>query len=130
MVMRYLVYFAFLMIVAGCGEQPSGSAGTDRLRPSDAEIAYARSARPEDETIARLYARSCANCHGIAGVNAPLTGHVADWDVRLAERGRDGLLQSTKVGYRAMPARGLCGGCFDDEFLALIDFMMAPPASG
>ena len=83
--------------------------------------------RSKMKRIAGIYNRSCKNCHAIAGVNAPLTGHVEAWEDRLAERGREGLLHSTKFGYRYMPARGLCRNCTDEEFLALIDFMLTPP---
>ncbi len=124
---RLSFFLPFLILMSACGEQPAGEGAKEKIRPLASDITYARSAKPEDEAVAAIYSRSCGNCHAIAGVNAPLTGHVADWEARVAERGREGLLQSTKFGFRAMPARGLCGNCSDDEFLALIDFMMTPP---
>ena len=69
----------------------------------------------------------CLTCHSIKGMNAPVTGHVADWDARRAERGDEGLLKSTVVGYRGMPARGLCPDCSEEDFKALIAFMSSPP---
>ncbi len=124
--MRIITIITLLTLASACSDGPTGSATANKIQPTDADIEFARSATPTDEATAKNYQRSCKNCHSIAGVNAPLTGHVADWQARLDARGRDGLLKSTKYGYRAMPAKGLCGGCSDDEFLALIDFMMKP----
>lgn len=127
---RLVLTLSVLMLVAACsdsGNPNAASAEADPLRPTQAQVDFANSAAPADEAIAKIYQRSCRNCHAIAGVSAPLTGHVEDWSQRISERGRDGLLRSTKFGYRAMPARGLCGNCSDEEYLALIDFMMAPP---
>ena len=122
-----IILFTLLFLLSACGEQGPGGGEPKGIRPSEADIAYARSAQPEDEALASIYNRSCRNCHAVAGVNAPLTGHLAAWEPRLAERSRDGLLQSTRSGYRAMPAQGLCRQCSDEDFLALIDFMLTPP---
>lgn len=115
-----------LLVLSGCGKQSANNAPPG-INPDDAVIAFAREAQPEDDRIARIYNRSCRNCHAVAGVNAPLTGHEEAWAPRVAARGMDGLLQSTKFGYRFMPARGLCANCSDEDYQALIEFMLAPP---
>ncbi len=125
--MRFILLLPLICLTAACGEQPAQGPVPERIVPTESDIAFASSAQPTNEHIAGIYNRSCKNCHAIAGVNAPLTGHVEAWEDRLAERGREGLLHSTKFGYRYMPARGLCRNCTDEEFLALIDFMLTPP---
>ncbi len=120
-------FLLLLLTLASCGEQ-SVNPAPPRIVPDDAVVAFAREAQPEDDRIARIYNRSCRNCHAVAGVNAPLTGHEDAWAPRVAERGMEGLLHSTKFGYRFMPARGLCANCSDDDYRALIEFMLAPPS--
>ncbi|MGB1907519.1 MAG: c-type cytochrome, partial [Spongiibacter sp.] len=56
---------------------------------------------------------------------APRTGNEQDWAPRLAT-GMDTLLDHTRNGYNAMPPRGMCINCSDDDFRALINFMAHP----
>lgn len=71
------------------------------------------------------YNQTCNICH-LAGVGgAPKTGDVAAWAPRLA-KGMDTLVSNVKSGMNAMPPKGMCFDCSDDEFEALIDFMVAP----
>ena len=65
---------------------------------------------------------TCTSCHtaGIAG--APKKGDVAAWDQRLA-KGFAETLAVAKKGLNAMPAKGLCMDCSDDELTAAIKFM-------
>lgn len=65
---------------------------------------------------------TCTSCHtaGIAG--APKKGDVAAWDARLA-KGFSKTLAVAKKGLNAMPAKGLCMDCSDDELAAAIKFM-------
>jgi cytochrome c5 len=64
----------------------------------------------------------CTSCHtaGIAG--APKKGDVAAWDARLA-KGFAETLAVAKKGINAMPAKGLCMDCSDDELSSAIKFM-------
>ncbi|XOV86353.1 MAG: c-type cytochrome [Pseudomonadota bacterium] len=89
-------------------------------------MACAISAKPAGERLARIYTRSYRNCDAVSGAGAPMTGHQEVWAPRLSERGPAGLLQSTKYGYRFMPAKGLCFNYSDDDYTALIDFMRVP----
>ena len=59
---------------------------------------------------------------GAAG--APKLGDKAAWEPRLA-KGMDALYQSGIVGMPpAMPAKGLCMDCTDDEIRAIVDYMV------
>lgn len=117
---------AVLLLVAGCSDGGPSPTGPAPIQPSPADVQLASTALPKSDEIARIYSRSCRNCHSVAGTGAPLTHHEAAWQPRLEARGRDGLLASTKYGYRFMPAMGLCASCSDEQFMALIDFMIAP----
>jgi len=68
------------------------------------------------------YNQSCAVCHASGAANAPKTGDVPAWEPRLA-KGIDVLLQSVNNGLNAMPPKGMCFDCSDEDYKALIDFM-------
>lgn len=69
-----------------------------------------------------LYNKSCVVCHASGAARAPKTGVAADWEPRIA-KGDAALLQSVKDGLRAMPPKGMCFDCSDQEFLDLIHYM-------
>ena len=70
------------------------------------------------------YLRYCFSCHqgGVAG--APSLGDADAWAPRL-DKGRQALLQSVIDGIPpAMPIRGLCNSCSDEELAASVDYML------
>jgi cytochrome c5 len=68
------------------------------------------------------YGATCFACHGTGAAGAPMTGDAAAWKPRL-EKGMDTLVTHAKNGLNAMPPRGLCMDCTDEEFKELIIFM-------
>ncbi len=69
----------------------------------------------------QVYQGACFACHASGTLNAPIKG-AADWKPRLAQ-GMDVLAKHAIEGIRAMPPRGTCGDCSDDEIIAAIKFM-------
>lgn len=69
------------------------------------------------------YKNSCVFCHASGAAGAPKTGDQAAWAPRL-EKGMDELVASTRNGMGAMPPMGMCNDCTDDDFKALIEFMI------
>ena len=120
-VSRSAVLPLFLVLLVGCGQSPGGA--SPQVDPAVQD--YASTAKPADPELASLYQRSCRQCHSIAGTNAPLTGDTAAWQARLDLRGMDGLLNSTKSGIGVMPPKGMCYSCTDEQFTALIRFMLS-----
>ena len=57
---------------------------------------------------------------GVLG--APKKGDTAAWDERLA-KGMDATLKNALNGLNAMPPKGNCANCSDDEILAAIKYM-------
>lgn len=77
-------------------------------------------ARSADDIVAK----SCNACHGSGVLGAPKVGDAADWKARAAERGGiDALLKSAIAGRNAMPPKGTCADCSDDELLGAIHKM-------
>nr|WP_233496517.1 MULTISPECIES: c-type cytochrome [Corallincola] len=70
-----------------------------------------------------VYQASCFACHGTGAMNAPKKDDAAAWSPRLA-KGMDKLMDHAINGFNAMPPRGTCGNCSDEEIQAAIDFMI------
>ena len=80
----------------------------------------AASARAGDE----IYNKFCAACHTSGVLGAPKLNDAADWEARLAQ-GMDTVLKHAIEGYNAMPPKGTCNDCSDEEIQAAIDYMIA-----
>lgn len=69
-----------------------------------------------------IYTSSCAGCHGIGVAGAPKTNNIDDWAPKL-KRGMDDLVKVAISGKGAMPPKGACMDCSDDELRSAIEFM-------
>ncbi|WP_462401661.1 c-type cytochrome [Pseudomonas sp. Marseille-QA0332] len=77
-------------------------------------------ARSADEIVAR----HCVTCHGSGLLNAPKIGDTAAWKERADHQGGlDGILAKAITGINAMPAKGTCGDCSDEELKSAIKQM-------
>ena len=70
-----------------------------------------------------VYNKGCLACHASGAAGAPKFGIAADWTARLA-LGTELLYSNAINGKGAMPARGLCPNCSDDEVKAAVDYMI------
>ena len=68
------------------------------------------------------YNKSCAVCHASGAANAPKTGDATAWEPRLA-KGMDALVASVNSGLNAMPPKGMCFDCSDEDYKAMIEYM-------
>lgn len=95
----------------------------DRIKPvASVAVAEAPAAPPVARSADVLYNASCAACHasGIAG--APKTGDKAAWSARIAQ-GSNKLLEHAIKGLNAMPARGGCSDCSDEDLKTVVEYM-------
>lgn len=73
-----------------------------------------------------IYRHFCGTCHNSnpqIKLGAPRKGVLSDWDFRF-KNGLNLLLDHTYDGYNAMPARGGCFECTDEQLiLALIELV-------
>lgn len=69
-----------------------------------------------------VYNTACAACHGAGILGAPKNGDKATWDDRLS-KGMDQTLANAINGINAMPPKGNCATCSDDEILGAINYM-------
>lgn len=77
----------------------------------------------EGQKIVQHY---CANCHAekpIIPLGAPRMGREIDWKSRI-EKGMDTLFKHTDEGMNAMPARGGCFECSDEQLMLAIEALL------
>jgi len=130
-------FFAVLvLIVAGVASAERVPPGTDaqikeRLKPAGdlckagdpscgqpAAAAAGGAARSGEQ----VYNQFCFACHAAGVSGAPKMGHPDDWAPRLA-KGTDAILKSATAGLNAMPPKGTCMNCSDDELKGAIEYM-------
>lgn len=70
-----------------------------------------------------VYSGHCAACHATGAAGAPKFGDAGAWAPRIA-KGMDTLYTHALNGFNAMPAKGLCMTCSDDEVKAAVDHMV------
>ncbi len=150
---KTLVITAFASaILAACGGQDSGSAGTTSApaasSPAQAPAAAAPAAAPAPAAAApaaaapaapapaaaanaggeSVYKKTCALCHSAGVAGAPIPKDKADWEPRIAQ-GMDVLYTHALEGYTGakgvMPARGGAASLSDDEVKSAVDHMVA-----
>lgn len=71
-----------------------------------------------------VYQKACKNCHDAGIANAPKLSDSAAWAPRI-EKGNDALLESVKNGLNAMPPRGGCMTCSDEELRSAMEYMVS-----
>ncbi|CEG56421.1 c-type cytochrome [Legionella fallonii] len=93
--------------------------------------AFAESHHPQEflKTISgsknegeQIYNHFCANCHAakpLIPLGAPRIGMESDWSLRV-KQGINVLFEHTNEGFNAMPPRGGCFECTDDQLLLTI----------
>jgi cytochrome c5 len=79
------------------------------------------SAGPRSGT--QVYNKACIACHSVGVLGAPKPNDAAAWAPRISQ-GFDTMWQHAIKGYNAMPPRGTCGDCTDDEIKAAIEHMI------
>lgn len=126
---RFMTLVAVIMLLAGSAV---ALAVTDeireRIKPKGnvnvageaREVADApRQARSGQE----VYAAACQACHATGAAGAPRTGNAGSWGDRLHAE-MDELYANAINGVGAMPAKGGCGDCSDEEVRKAVDHMI------
>lgn len=133
-----------LLSGAGCSEKEATSTGESAPAQASApEMAEAESPAPAAETpepVAaaaeqtaaepaaavdgqKVFQSSCQACHATGVAGAPKLGDKEAWAPRIA-KGNDALLSSVKNGLNAMPPKGGCMGCSDEELDAAVTYLV------
>lgn len=70
-----------------------------------------------------VYTANCSACHGTGAAGAPIKGDAEQWAPHVA-KGHETLVKHALEGFNAMPARGACGNCSDEEIISAVDYML------
>lgn len=73
---------------------------------------------------ADTYNSKCMSCHASGAAGAPKLGDTAAWAPRIAT-GMDALVSSVINGKGAMPPKGACADCSEDELSAAVEYMVS-----
>ncbi|MFW2438814.1 MAG: c-type cytochrome [Arenicellales bacterium] len=71
----------------------------------------------------KIYDTKCFTCHASGVANAPKFGDKAAWAPRIAT-GMDAMLAVSLKGKGAMPPKGTCMDCSDEDMKAAIQYMV------
>ena len=74
--------------------------------------------------VETTYQMSCFACHGTGAAGAPLLGDADAWTERMA-KGMDAVMVNVVNGVNAMPPKGLCMTCSDDNLGTLVSYMIS-----
>ena len=70
-----------------------------------------------------IYSSTCFGCHGTGAAGAPKFGDAAAWSTRMG-KGMDAVVSNAINGFNAMPPRGTCGACSDDDIASAVKYMV------
>lgn len=73
--------------------------------------------------VEATYDQYCAMCHNTGMAGAPRRDAADHWDARLADVGIDTVVQNAITGINAMPPRGMCSTCSDEEITELVSYL-------
>ena len=131
-VLAFVFYFVAQTVVSGKGDDAGDN--TQAAQTADENIKPVGSVVVAGESTAGavaagpragadVYSGFCMACHGTGAAGAPKVGDKAAWEPRFAQ-GMDTLLNHAVNGIRAMPPKGTCGDCSDDELKGAIAHML------
>ena len=72
----------------------------------------------------QIYQRNCMACHTTGAAGAPKIGDAAAWAPRIA-KGMDTIMTNATKGINAMPPKGLCMTCSDDEMKSVVEYILS-----
>lgn len=102
-----------------CVEGQSCAAASASGTQAATKSSSSSSSEPGEATFNKV----CATCHKTGVAGAPKFGDYKDWAPHIA-KGMDVLYHSAIHGFKAMPPRGTCGNCTDDQLKAAVDYMV------
>ena len=132
---------AATLVITGCGDKQDAASdamdtttgmASDTAEPAGEMTSDAKESASEavsevsdgGATGQKIYKQSCQACHANGVANAPKPGDKAAWAPRIAT-GMDAMLATAKKGKGAMPPKGTCMGCSDDDLKAAIEYMVS-----
>lgn len=111
-------------------DQPTLPSGAANVRTYHYPATWSKQLKGRHDVGQIVFRSYCVSCHGVnphVPVNAPAIGNKKVWS-GLKRLGLNRLLSLTIDGVNAMPARGGCFECSDDQLKAAIVYMIRKSA--
>lgn len=102
--------------------KPSGSVYVEGDDVPVSKPAIVASTGPR--TAEDIYKTKCSACHATDAIGAPMLGNAASWVDRIA-KGEQALIDNAIDGFNAMPPKGTCADCSDEEIKLTVQYMVA-----
>lgn len=101
-------------------------AGESAPAPSTPEAAAApvETAAATPKSGEEIYKGTCMACHTTGAAGSPKLGDAAAWAPRIAA-GMETLMTNATNGLKAMPPKGLCMTCSDEELRSAVEYIVA-----
>ena len=77
----------------------------------------------EPRSGSEVYDAACSSCHASGAAGAPKLGDTDAWGDRI-DQGLDTLVDHAINGFNAMPAKGGCSDCSDEEIEVAVEYMI------
>ena len=106
------------------GFKVPGGAAAAPAATAPAAVAAPASATADAGKGKQIFDSTCMACHATGAAGAPKVGDKAAWAPRIAQ-GIDTLAQHAVNGIRAMPPRGTCSACSDDDLKSVVEYMVS-----
>lgn len=144
-VTRYQTLFTLvlaLLLGTSCSDQGSTSAPKSEVSdtPTPVEQAIEVAAPVEEQAVAeasqqaaeqtavvdgqKTYQTYCKACHATGVAGAPKLGDKDAWAPRIY-KGDDAMFSTVIKGLNAMPPKGACMSCSDDDLRAAMEYMVS-----
>ncbi len=110
-------------------QAPAASQSTSEAQPADVQQVQEAATPAENNSSStqaagqKIYKASCQACHASGVAGSPKLGDKGAWAPRVA-KGNDELFSSVKNGLKAMPPKGACMACSDDDLRAAMEYMI------
>ncbi|MFV8572002.1 c-type cytochrome [Marinobacter sp. SBS5] len=93
------------------------------LQGDECGQAVAASASSGPRSGSDVYGSTCMACHSTGAAGAPVVGDAGAWAPRIS-KGMETLFDHALNGFNAMPAKGGCASCSDEEITAAVEHMV------
>jgi cytochrome c5 len=130
--MRFIIMaLIFLLVTEVCSASDNTEQMEQRIQPvGKVHVAEQQNNREnvtpseKESSGKKIYERYCVVCHRDGLVGAPKFRDEKNWSSRLSGRAIDELLVSVLNGLNAMPAKGTCYECNDEDIKSAVDYML------
>lgn len=103
--------------------KPSGNVCVAGQACDTAQVVASASGSGAARDGATVYQQACLACHMTGAAGAPIMGDAAAWAERI-DKGLETLIANSISGIGAMPAKGGCANCSDEEIAAATEYLV------